>query len=275
MACGKLSSACLLRRVAPQARWQDFVLFGMIGFWLVYSMLTFGFQCGVPMPATYSPANCGNGGPLFSIIGLNIVSDIVLAVWFFPTLRTLNMDMEARMTVATLFGARLLVPLAAIGQIWGLVKVIHGNDPTWDSYEFSLFSQTVCSLSLIVASLPRIKRFLPSTSGMGVAVIDETEIALAARGQSRNNSRAGNEPLKLIPSNSGKFTATIVSGKRSKEKHVSKPQSDWQRFISMGGKQDDQTSTSSLFDHRGGVMMQQEVTVKVEDYDPSRSDSHG
>jgi hypothetical protein len=100
---------------------------------------------------------------------------------------------------------------------------------------------------------------------MSRPVIDETEIALAARAQSEAGSRSGNEQLKLTPSHSGKVTTTVVSGSKAKDRM--KNQGEWHKFVSMGSKQDDHTSTSSLFDHQGGVMMHQEVTVKVEDRD--------
>lgn len=119
------------------------------------------------------------------------------------------------------------------------------------------FSSIVASLSLIVASLPRIKRFLGS-GGMNNPRIHEIELPLSIR------VRSEGESLKLVPSSSAKFTTTVMSGNSGKTEK-SKAQQDWQKFISMGSKQDDQTSTSSLFEHHGGVMLQQEVTVKVED----------
>jgi hypothetical protein len=56
----------------------------------------------------------------------------------------------------------------------------------------------------------------------------------------------------------------------SKATDKTKVTSDWQKFVSMGSKQDDQNSTSSLFEHYG-VLLQQEVTVKVEDKSPPGS----
>lgn len=69
-----------------------------------------------------------------------------------------------------------------------------------------------------------------------------------------------------MPSGSGKFTVT-VSSKGAKEKKKSRPHSDWQGLVTMGTKEDEHTSTSSLFDRddHGGVMMQQEVRVSVEE----------
>lgn len=272
MAFAKLSSAFLVERVAPQSRKQRGFLFGMVGVWIVYSLFAFAFQCGLPNPWRFDPTKCAHGGPLFTIIILNMVSDVVLAGWIYPILRPLSMDRARRINVALLFGSRAIVPLAAGAQIWAATKLFQGNDPTWDAYYFTLLSQTVTSLSLIVASLPRIKRFLGAAGGgVNRPVIHDTEIALSTRRGSVSGSRAGNE-LKLIPSNSTKFTTTVISG-RSKKKEKGKAQQEWQKFVSMGSKQDEHTSTSSLFDRHedvicsNGVVRQQEVTVKIEDSD--------
>lgn len=269
MAFAKLSSAFLIGRVAPQTRRQNTILFGIVIAWTIYSLFATAFQCGTPAAWRFDISKCGHGGPLYSIIALNMLSDIVLAAWIFPTLRTLNMDKEKRITVAILFGSRAVVALFSCGEIWAVDKAANGNDPTWDTYELALFTQAVTSLSLIVASLPRIKRFLGvAGSGMSRPIIDETELAQSHKAPSGSGSRTGSEPLKLIPSNSGHFTTTVMSGKSGKkDKNKIKGPQEWQKFVSMGSKQDDHTSTSSLFDHQGGVMMQHEVTVKVEDSD--------
>jgi hypothetical protein len=265
MAFAKLSSAFLVGRVAPQSSRSKKLMFAMIGFYTLYALLVFSFQCGLPQLWKYDLPECGHGGPHFSVIVLNIISDLALAVWIFPTLRNLHMDKERRITVAVLFGSRAMVPLMSVGQIWAVAQAIHGNDPTWDTYALALFSQAVTSLSLIAASLPRIKRFV-GVAGSGIArpIIDETELADAYSNRQTSGaaSRTGNEPLKLVPSGSGKFTATIVSDSSKKERN--KVHQDWDKFVSMGSKTDDHTSTSSLFEHQG-VMMHQEVTVRVED----------
>ena len=78
---------------------------------------------------------------------------------------------------------------------------------------------------------------------------------------------------KLVPSGSGKFTVTVTS-KGTKERKKGRPQADWQGLVTMGTKEDEHTSTSSLFDREdhGGVMMQQEVRVSVEESDAPRKE---
>jgi len=74
----------------------------------VYSVLAFAFQCGFPRPWEVRRGKCAKGGPLISAIALNMLSDIVLAGWIMPVLRTLKMEEEKRRTAAILFGIRIV-----------------------------------------------------------------------------------------------------------------------------------------------------------------------
>jgi hypothetical protein len=268
MGCAKFSSAFLLERVSPQSPRKKLVLYGLITLWIVYSLLAIAFRCGLPTPWIYDHG-CSHGGPLCSVIAFNMATDIMLAVWIFPTLRTLNMDRGRRIAVGALFGSRGIVALASIPLLYVAIKLIskNGQDPTWNSVDLAVVHQAVTSLSLMVASLPRIKRFL-GTAGSGLMrpTIQETELAQSTRAGSASASRTGNEPLKLIPSNSTKFTTTVWG----KQNNKNKAHADWYKFMSMGSKEDEHTSTSSLFDKdddadmiHNGVMRHQEVTVKI------------
>ena len=119
-------------------------------------------------------------------------------------------------------------------------------------------------MSLIVASIPRIKRCLAiGGATLAVAEVQPTEIPILRGSASRQS--ATNEP-KLVPSDSGKFTATI-SSKTQKAKRKTQPKPpEWQGMVSMGSKEDEHTSQSSLCEHdeHGGVMLRQEVLVSVE-----------
>ncbi|KAF1997788.1 hypothetical protein P154DRAFT_440388 [Amniculicola lignicola CBS 123094] len=266
MGFAKASSACLVGRVAPQSPRQRNILFGVVGAWSVYSVIAASFQCGVTDLFKTFPQKCSKGGPTYSIIALNMISDVILAGWIFPVLRDLNMDRRRVQTVAILFGSRVFVAVAGVAQMWAVAYANSKDDPTWYSFELAITDHAVTSLSLILANLPRIKRFL-GVAGSGLNVIELTEAELTRAKSGAPGSRT-QEPLKLIPSNTGRFTTTIGSDRsRKKDKHKNKAQNEWEKFVSMGSKHDEHTSTSSLFDYNGGVMLQQEVTVKVEDSD--------
>ncbi|KAF2678738.1 hypothetical protein K458DRAFT_276780, partial [Lentithecium fluviatile CBS 122367] len=259
----KTSSIFLIERVSSQTRKVKATLHGLVGFWFVYSVLAFGLQCGLPMPWEVAAGKCARGGPLVSVIAINMISDLVIAGWILPTLWPLKMDKGRRLIVGFLFGARAGVALVAGGQAWAAARAMQSDDPTWNGFELAIFNQAVTSLSLIVATLPRIKRFLDTGGGDDLRPrITETEIALSTLGAD-GSSGTGVESLKLVPGSIAKITTTVMATGDRRKKERLQPQQEWEKFTTMGTLQDEHTSTSSLFEHRG-VMMQQEVTVQVE-----------
>ncbi|PVH92082.1 hypothetical protein DM02DRAFT_663293 [Periconia macrospinosa] len=264
MSFAKCSSAFLTCRVAPQSPREQLVLFGTVALWTLSSLLLFGLQCGLPKPWS-NVLVCSRGGPVFTVIVLNMLSDALLAWWIVPIIRRLKIDRERRRSVVTLFASRGIIPFVSVGQLWAVAKSVRGGDPTHDGVANAVLSQTISSLSLIVASLPRIKRFVGSAgSGMLDARITATELA----NRTDIASHTDGISLNLLPSNSTKFTTPVGSDGSSKKKRPK--QSEWDKFISMGSKQDEHTSTSSLLD-QSGVILQQEVTVRVgeRDRDPA------
>lgn len=119
-------------------------------------------------------------------------------------------------------------------------------------------------MSIITASVPRIKQVLVAGgSGISYPQIQESELSMGTKTASDQASR-GLE-LRLVPSDTGKVTVTVTSGGRKK----SKMPSDWQGMMTVGSKEDEHTSTSSLFDetdreYREGVMLEHEFEMVVE-----------
>ncbi|KAI0581168.1 hypothetical protein Ptr902_07412 [Pyrenophora tritici-repentis] len=270
MTLSKISSAFLIERVATQTRWPRMVLYGMIVVYALFALFGVSFQCGLPVWTTHS-LQCGQAPILLTGIALNIVTDIALAFWLVPTLWKLSLDKEKIMSAGMLFGVRAIVALVSGGQIWAVVHVTSSHDPAHSAVDLVVLTQSVSGLSIIVASVPRIKRIL-GVGGSGILYpdIQQTEISLSHRsgthpnGPARNNS----EPV-LVPRNLGNFTVTISSKGCPKKKPREHP--DWQA-ITMGTLPDEHTSTSSLFerDEQEGVMMHHEVKVSVEDNKPRK-----
>lgn len=123
--------------------------------------------------------------------------------------------------------------------------------------------RAVTSLSLVTASVPRIKQVLAAGgSGLSYPQIQESEQSTADKSNSDPSSR-GLE-LKLVPSDTiGQVTVTVTSGGRKENEKVSP---DWQGMMTVGSKEDEHTSTSSLFDDtdREGVMLEREFEMVVE-----------
>lgn len=120
-------------------------------------------------------------------------------------------------------------------------------------------------MSLVAASIPRIKRFLGvGGSGMLCPQIHESELSHSQRSLNLQQSNS-NEP-KLVPYGTGRSRVTI-SSKGSNMTKKTRHRPEWQGFVTMGTKEDEHTSTSSLFDHdeQTGVIMQHELRVSLEE----------
>ncbi len=101
-------------------------------------------------------------------------------------------------------------------------------------------------MSVIVASIPRIKRcFAIGGSPIAVAEVQPTEIPII---RSQMSGRSPNLEPKLDPSDPGKPVVTTTS-RKPRAKNLSLPKvPEWQGMVSMGSKEDEHTSQSSLFD---------------------------
>lgn len=110
MSFAKLSSAFLMERVAPQSRRSRTILFATVGAWSVFALFVTSFRCGIPIVSRSEPLHCGSSGPLITSIVLNAITDVVLAAWMFPTLLSLSLDKEKRLTAMVLFGSRIVYP---------------------------------------------------------------------------------------------------------------------------------------------------------------------
>jgi hypothetical protein len=85
------------------------MVFGMVTFWGVFSLLAVAFQCGLPHPWIFNPTTCATkGAMMYPVIIMNIITDVILGTWILPTLWKLLMDQERRVMVVVLFGSRLM-----------------------------------------------------------------------------------------------------------------------------------------------------------------------
>jgi hypothetical protein len=77
--------------------------------WLIFAFFATAFQCPLPQPWDVEPSRCPSHYKLqYPIIGFNVFTDALLAMWILPTLSMLLMDSGKRGSVLFLFGARIL-----------------------------------------------------------------------------------------------------------------------------------------------------------------------
>ncbi|KAJ4286695.1 hypothetical protein N0V90_012947 [Kalmusia sp. IMI 367209] len=292
----KVSFLQLSDRVAPREPRPYNIVFGMITFWGVFSILVIALQCGLPDPWVYVPDDCPTKGYMYyPVIILNIITDIVLSTWILPTLWKLLMDADRRILVVILFGSRLIC---------------------------------VTHLSVLQATIPRTKRFIAALQLRTHATVRLTEFELGLptdptyptmpgkdtddsfgsseatttkpeevhpRSRSHSHARSGSHsparsmrseqplvPLQLTPSTELCFTTEIIAeadarshdAKRSSRKYDNH---DWKKYLRRSKGEDDM-NVSSMFSWksrtsfaRERIVQTKEVTQKVEVVQPKES----
>lgn len=107
MSCAKVSTACLIDRVAPQTNRSKIVLGSMLSTWTIFALFAVAFECGLPQ-WTVHQVQCGHRGLLVAVIITNIITDLVLAGWILPTMWALALNRDLRLLAAQLFGLRAM-----------------------------------------------------------------------------------------------------------------------------------------------------------------------
>jgi hypothetical protein len=114
LTCAKLSIIQLVRLLTPKQNTKShWIITILVGFWAVFAILSLAFQCGLPHPWVYTAQKCNSGGVVYAVVGLNIVSDLYLSVFFIPTIWSLQTEVFARITLASLFLSKLLYVIIA------------------------------------------------------------------------------------------------------------------------------------------------------------------
>ena len=111
MAMAKVSILLLFRRIMSQSRlvMAYYTLVSAISIYFIFSIFATAFQCGLPQPWWLTPRTCPTHGRLrYAIIGMNMVTDGLLAIWIIPSLWKLQMGKNQRLIVVALFGARFV-----------------------------------------------------------------------------------------------------------------------------------------------------------------------
>ena len=72
-------------------------------------------------PWLYTAEQCHDGALVYIVIALNMLSDLYLAIFFIPTVWSLQMDRSARATVTGFFGSRILYVSSRARLLHGMI----------------------------------------------------------------------------------------------------------------------------------------------------------
>lgn len=134
-ASAKVSVVLLSDRVAPRESRSYFFMLGLVAMWTVFAFFATAFQCPLPEPWVFNPSACPTHGNLYyPIIIFNIVTDALLAAWILPTLWSLLLETNKRLTVVVLFGSRIIVCGCSAAQLQSVSTHIRSEDVTYSSF---------------------------------------------------------------------------------------------------------------------------------------------
>lgn len=161
----KLSMLVLVRRFAlvKQYKYTVYALGGFVTLWSVASLITVTFQCRLPVPWDHVHRSCVDRKNFWNAYGaMNMASDLVQVVLMTIIAAGIQTSISRKITIASVFGARMLVVVAVILQLFYLNRAGDSKDPTFDYWQHSICTQSVQCLALVTACIPYLKPFLDS-----------------------------------------------------------------------------------------------------------------
>ncbi|KAF2659216.1 hypothetical protein K491DRAFT_689340 [Lophiostoma macrostomum CBS 122681] len=279
----KANVIMLCDRIATARARSYYIVLAVVTAWFVFALLATAFQCPLPQPWNVYPSRCPSHYRIqYPIIGLNVLTDALLAMWILPTLSMLLMDSSKRGSVLFLFGARIFVCGFAIVQ---LITVIRHNQDADITCEWLEELICVVHLSVLLATIPRTNRFIPSLQSTRLTDFELSSKHSTSnpgalptapdkshrRGRSTSDSGHSNRslvdlPLKLTPSLERNFRTHITSQtERHEDKSEKDGVGDWRRYI--GRAKDDEVRTA-FGEH---IIQTREVTQEIEVVAPQKS----
>lgn len=279
MTAAKISVVLLSDRIAPQKSRPFYIMIAVVGVWAVFSIFAVSFQCGLSNSWRYIPSECSSGANvIYPIIIGNILTDILVTVWILPTLWKLLMEVTKRAKVVALFGCRLIVCAAALGQLITMARHMKDEDQTWFRLRSVVWEICTIYLSVILATVPRTNQFLSSMHTAHVTTqLTDYELAQGAsheppmtqrqrstseengdniaplvRSNSQAQSAQSQEPLvnmslKLTPGwGKDNITTTVSGNDQRKGKGKKRSTDEWKRFMGLSTTSSkSQTNTQS------------------------------
>jgi protein-S-isoprenylcysteine O-methyltransferase Ste14 len=128
MLFAKLSFAFLMDRVVPQSRTAKASFCAVLVIWSTFSCFAVAFRCSKTAEWAVRPGRCHGSGLLVASIVLNMLTDLILAGWLFPTLVNISLNKEKRVTAMVLFGSRAMcVPKSNLRRVLTVQSIPRGR----------------------------------------------------------------------------------------------------------------------------------------------------
>jgi len=202
----KVSTATLhwrIERDSGNLRLRIKMSFGIAAIWGVVSLALIAFQCPPPTPWTRLGSSCSAYGPTqYTFIGLNIASDMWLALAPLSTIHGLQMPLARRRRVMFVLALRLVVCCISIGQAFSVSRTIKSTDKTTARGMQIFWEICVIFLSVICSVLPRTQQFWAGLQSGRANVETRDEFELRNTGTNSNGGTGRTQRRGSVPFNS-------------------------------------------------------------------------
>jgi hypothetical protein len=159
------------------------VSFGIVAVWGIAAIFLVAFQCPPPSPWSHLSTGCSIYGPVqYTVIALDMASDIWLAIAPLSMITRLSMPRGARRRIMLLLALRLLVPGLSIGQAIAVSKTVKSADKTWERSLQVMWEIFVIFCSVFCSVVPRTQRFWLGLQSGGAIVEARDEYELSSGG---------------------------------------------------------------------------------------------
>ncbi|KAF2671581.1 hypothetical protein BT63DRAFT_452085 [Microthyrium microscopicum] len=208
-------------RIVPRDPKIKMFTFGAIGAWGIFSLFVIAFQCPLPEPWVFQPAQCPTHGNLFyAIISFNALTDVLLASMIIPVVWDLRMEIRDRTLVAILFGLRAIILAPALTELIMMPTFLGTSDQTRITVARAVLSQITTYVSVLSAAIPRTNQFLQRlhTDRSNALALPEFEIYNAGQMSEPKHEEAPQPPAQ---NNSAPSIGTADNSQSSRKKRSS------------------------------------------------------
>ncbi|EER26073.1 hypothetical protein CPC735_002400 [Coccidioides posadasii C735 delta SOWgp] len=170
-----------------QYKYTIYALGTIVILWTMSSMFVVGFQCRLPEPWNYVNNICVGRKNFWNFYGvMNILTDVIQVGLMITITSQIQTSTKRKITIGSVFGARLLVVVVVALQLYFLNQVPDTSNATFDYWQMTICTQILQSLAVVTACMPFLKPFLDSLES-GLLRADDQYRRSTAKGSYRYN----------------------------------------------------------------------------------------
>ncbi|RPA83998.1 hypothetical protein BJ508DRAFT_317650 [Ascobolus immersus RN42] len=193
-------------------RYSVYAVMAVVGVYTVIMLFVNIFECPGRVADAWGPNFPAGCNDLVIVYywqaSFNILTDIIILVLPFPTLRRLQVNQAKKWALFGIFGVGSIAVIASIVRINALYIYQHSKDVPYDAIYLLLWSQIELNVAIISASAPALKPLFRSV--FGASVFGKSNQGKSMYGNNGDGTGMGNNSIALKSKN-GKNGTQLAS----------------------------------------------------------------